>query len=139
MKMIQLILSTYIFLAFSCDDSLTPENAFELGDTISIKLHDIHHNEANQIAIKFDSILSESRCPFDVVCVWGGNAAIQMTIGSRETKQEVSLNTAGGENFPSEVDALGYHVALIELWPAPCTTCKFSPEAYKAKAIVTKN
>lgn len=138
MKTIYLLSLLCALCSFSCDDSFAPENAFELGDTLSIKLHQVYHNEDHQVAIRFDSILSESRCPFDVECVWEGNAAIQITLGSNKAKQALVLNTNGGKDYPSEADALGYHVSLVSLWPAPCTTCKFAQDAYTAMVVVTK-
>jgi hypothetical protein len=44
---------------------------FEIGYGKTVLVEDI--------AIEFTSVIEESRCPIDAVCVWGGNARILVT------------------------------------------------------------
>ncbi len=138
MKIVYLISILCAMSILACEDSLSPDHAFELGDTVAINLRDIYHNEANEIALSYDSLLSDSRCATDVVCIWQGNASLEMTIANLQSKEKLNLNTHGGKDYPAEASVLGFTVHLIELWPAPCTTCKFSQDAYTAKVVVTK-
>lgn len=82
------------------------------------------------LRIWFGEVLSDSRCPTDVVCVWAGNAEVQigLALGTGPTHRFV-LNTT---LEPASADFGGYRVTLLALTPAPVSTRRIDPAEYRA-------
>jgi hypothetical protein len=59
-------------------DGRTPL-CFSPGDTISLAVHETAVRSDGRFAVRLDSVLEDSRCPVDVVCVWEGNARLAFT------------------------------------------------------------
>jgi hypothetical protein len=80
--------------------------------------------------IVFDGVNEDSRCPSDVMCVWAGNAAVEIGVsfGMGPTTRYV-LNTIGD---PAFVDVGGYRITLIDLQPYPVSTSRIPPASYLA-------
>lgn len=54
---------------FCSDSSVDPQNGrFILSDTLQIKYQETLVNEEEEISIKFDELISDSRCPVDMMC-----------------------------------------------------------------------
>ena len=51
-----------------------------LDDTVAIRLGDGVRVVPAGLLISFDSVLSDSRCPRNVQCVWAGSARVRLTI-----------------------------------------------------------
>jgi len=87
-----------------------------------------------ELRLSFVGVQGDSRCPINVVCVWQGNAAVEMAlaIGSGPTSPAV-LNTADGVPV---VEHEGYRVTLLGLAPAPRSTVQTPPNAYRASVRV---
>jgi hypothetical protein len=82
------------------------------------------------LRLSFLDVTGDSRCPIDVVCIWQGNAAVEIALGlGMGASHPVVLNTA--EGTPS-VELWGYRVTLLALLPAPRSGIRIPPEAYRA-------
>lgn len=53
---------------------------------------------ATKINIKFVSVVEDSRCPEKSMCVWAGNAKVQVVISDRRGSKTVTLNTNTGNH-----------------------------------------
>jgi hypothetical protein len=85
--------------------------------------------------IKFDRVLSESRCPLDAICVTAGDAAILVSFISRD-------GTGGARELHTQPDgsqiAYGsYTIALTELQPYPRASEPVNPADYVATFVVS--
>jgi hypothetical protein len=80
------------------------------------------------LRVGFIGVAEDSRCPIDVVCVWEGNAAVELglTAGSGPTHQIV-LNTGID---PDAVDFMGVRVTLVGVSPYPREGQGIPPEDY---------
>jgi hypothetical protein len=78
----------------------------------------------------FVSVTSDSRCPSDVVCVWAGNAAVQIGVsfGMGPTVLYV-LNTGLDPRF---VDLGSFRITLVDLQPYPVSTSRIPSDRYVA-------
>jgi hypothetical protein len=125
-RIILLILFVEFFLA--CDQ--TVDNSLMLDKPVSFELHQTRFDLTEGISLRFDSILSDSRCPLNVNCVWEGNAAVQFTLSNAGSKHIIVLNTHGGTNFPKDTLISGYLLNLLEVLPYPSypKTSSKSPE-----------
>lgn len=91
-----------------------------------------------RLRIRFIGGKDDSRCPSDVTCVWGGNAAEQFQLGIGNRTRKVTLNTSKASSFVSEVTYQGYKVKLIELSPYPRSDRRIQPRDYTATLLVSK-
>lgn len=82
------------------------------------------------MTIAFLAVRNDSRCPVDVVCVWQGNAEVEVgvALGMGPTVPYV-LNT-GSE--PRSANLGTYQLTLVELRPAPVSTTSIPPATYVA-------
>lgn len=89
------------------------------------------------LTITFDRVASDSRCPMNALCIWVGDALVQVTI---------SQNAGGSvqrelHTFPaaeSEATYLAYSIKLVALAPYPRTDREILPGDYVATLNVTK-
>ena len=109
---------------------------FPFDDIFLISFEDTLGNSDENIWVTFDSVLSESRCPINVVCFWAGNAEILMLFSDNEYIQKIRLNTYF--NFENEQNVLGYNISLIDVLPYPHQDSSYVDEDYSAKLIIKK-
>ncbi len=87
--------------------------------------------EGTELRVAFTGVGADSRCPVDVVCVWQGNAAIELRLTAGEGAPEaIELNTALD---PKAADAAGVHVALLEVRPASRSDTPTVRESYSVR------
>ncbi|HJQ11022.1 MAG TPA: hypothetical protein VJ840_08325 [Gemmatimonadaceae bacterium] len=84
--------------------------------------------------ITFDRVTEDSRCPVDAVCVWAGDAKIQLTISRSTAPAEIRI--AGLTPPNSEVVSDNLKIRFVALSPAPRTTEPATSRAYIAQLIV---
>jgi hypothetical protein len=107
-----------------------------MGDTLLIRYHQTLTNGTDGISVLLDSVLNDSRCPTDVVCIWAGNAEARFVIkrGVEETK--FNLNTT---LRPRDTTINGYKITLLDLLPYPVSKHQIAPEEYYAHISVQRN
>lgn len=110
--------------SFSCEESFAPGSEFEIGDTITIRLNETRYNEAHQFALTYDSLLAESRCPMNVLCIWQGNATVGINFQTKDSSVPFELHTLGTDLFPSSFETAGLTVQLVSVAPYPCDGCQ---------------
>jgi hypothetical protein len=91
------------------------------------------------LRVRFDEVLDDSRCPTQVTCVWEGQARIALTVQAADGEPvEVELNSNGQVGgTTAEVD--DYTIELQSLAPQPEQPDVAIPfEAYQATLVVTK-
>ncbi len=86
------------------------------------------------LSLRFDRAVQDSRCPVDVVCVWQGNAEIELgtTLGSGPSVG-FRLNTALD---PRSFDFGGYRVSLTGVSPEPHAGVAIEPDVYRVSLRV---
>lgn len=141
MKTLPFIVALLLVLLLSnCskDNELTGDSTFKLNDTIELAINKSAINNEEQLTISIDSVLSDSRCPSDVVCVWEGNAEVRFLLNNDDKKTKFILNSHGGDNYPSDTVVAGYNIELVELRPYPVSTSKISNSEYVADLLIKK-
>lgn len=71
-----------------------------LGQEFSLKVNQTVAISEEDISVKFDKVLTDSRCPIGVVCVWAGEARCLTyfnAIGSNTAPEAVELIEQGGQ------------------------------------------
>ncbi len=91
-----------------------------------------------KLRIRFVTVENDSRCPSDVKCVWAGNAAVQLQLGTGSGSKTVTLNTSKSTSFAGETEYRGYKVKLVDLSPYPRSDRNISRRDYTATLLVSK-
>lgn len=85
--------------------------------------------------LKFDRVLSDSRCPMDALCVWAGDAAVAVTLQpARGAADSRELHT---QPPGSQITYGSYTIALTALAPYPKSSQDIRPADYVATFIVS--
>ncbi len=71
------------------------------------------------IGISFDRVVEDSRCPANVVCVWAGEAVIELTVTEADTSSVVRLSLRPGRVASSQPSSEDISMRLISLEPYP--------------------
>ena len=73
--------------------------------------------------ICFDSLITDSRCPVNAVCIWEGYAAVKLSVVIHTgTVQGITLSTLKDATTsipPNETVIDGYHIKLLDVTPYP--------------------
>ena len=107
-----------------------------LGQEFDLKINQEAMIEGEALAVVFESVLEDSRCPEGVDCIWSGNAKIRLrSVKQKQTPAAVELNTHVGSKSSSY---LNYEISLVALKPRPKADKPIQPNEYRATLIVTK-
>ena len=107
---------------------------FQLNDTILLNYGECLNDYTNQLSICFDSVLTDSRCPENVVCIWAGEAIARFRIMNRQNDPRFL------DLYTGTVDTIvnGYKLSFLDLLPYPNTEIPRDIEDYKAKLLIKK-
>jgi len=108
-----------------CEGNSTSESDVTL--TIGAK------GEAGGLAIKLNSVLDDSRCPKDVVCVWAGEAKVSVTLTTASKTETKIIST---NDKPYLFDE--YEVSIISVLPEPQSGREITQGAYSVTFHIQK-
>lgn len=92
---------------------------------------------SEDITITFLNVTADSRCPADVMCVWMGQADIELFVQKGDEESTINLSI-GGDSSPEESIFDMYLIQLMELSPYPYSTEVIRPDEYTATLKITK-
>ncbi len=120
------VLFTYLVLFSGCSEVIIPAD-FDLNEEESFKVNNEYMSTDNSLKIEIINI-QDSRCPSDVVCVWQGEARVEIKLKESQTYSTV-LST-----YDNQIDTLGdYSIELIDVQPYPVSTEVIEMEDYHVK------
>jgi hypothetical protein len=94
-----------------------PGNPSPSGQTLSVRVGETAAVGTTGVTIAFDAVVSDSRCPLDVLCVWAGNGQLALTLTNGYGATTVdTLNTTVE---PRKTDFAGLEILLQGLAPYP--------------------
>lgn len=86
------------------------------------------------VAVRFDGVDGDSRCPADAYCILGGDAVVQVSVLSGAGISPYELHT--GSMAPVRHDELT--ISLVQLMPYPFSSTPIPPEGYRVTLRVTR-
>ena len=87
----------------------------------------------------FDEVVSDSRCPANVVCVWEGTAVAKFSFQKGNESYPLTLATRAVNNlYSKDTTIAGYKIEFINLVPYPISEPSPNPPLSKAEVKVTK-
>ena len=132
-------------MAFTCAETLAANphasgalDVVRLGREFKLKAGQQVTVKRTKLRIRFIAVENDSRCPADVTCVWAGNAAVQLQLGTGRSSKTVTLNTSKSQSFVGETEYRGYKVKLVDLSPYPRSNRKIARRDYTATLLVSE-
>lgn len=123
--------------SFGCSDSLTgPSKTVALGRAFDLRVAESALVRDELLAVTFDGVTSDSRCPLGVVCIQAGDAVLRVT-ARRLPKTESSL-TLHSELARGSATFQGFVIALVELAPYPKAGERIRASDYVATLKITR-
>lgn len=105
---------------------------FAFNDTINLGYSDCLNDFEKQSTICFDSVLTDSRCPENLICIWAGEAVARFRFKIyKKDPIWIDLHTGTIDTVINE-----YKFSFIDLLPYPNTEIQTKLEDYKAKIII---
>ena len=129
----------FVFIAFfspSFAQQSRKAEVIPLGKEFELKINQEAMIEGEGLAVVFESVVEDGRCPEDVTCVWSGNAKIKVRLSKQKQRPgAVNLNT---DVKPKSSSYLDYEIRLVALKPRPKADKPVQSNEYKATLIITK-
>jgi hypothetical protein len=120
-------------LALACtsatDPTLTPDFTAVVGEPIQLHVGDAVDLEGGW-TIGFSEVVTDSRCPTSVTCVWAGDGAIELFVRRSGSVMRDTLHTLLD---PASVTHEGLTIQLTELVPYPSDPGTIRQTAYVAR------
>lgn len=93
---------------------------FQSGNTIAVLLNDCSEKTLG-VTICFDSLISDSRCPEGVECVWQGTSIIKISVQENGKTHQFNMSLKGFPDlgYPSDTTINGYQIIFVDLKPYP--------------------
>lgn len=112
------------------------------GGTVGITLKRCGNGEigGNNLKLCFDSLLSDSRCPANAMCIWQGTATAKFSLTKdHETRTFVLSTIDMPPTYKKDTVLMGYKIEFVNLTPYPGTVPAPVPaDQIKAELKITK-
>lgn len=94
----------------------------------------------DKLSFCFDSLVSDSRCPANAMCVWQGTAVAKFSLTKNNETSSFELATINmSPNYHKDTTMMGYKIDFINLSPYPGTVPTPIPaDQIKAELKITK-
>jgi len=97
--------------------------------TTEFKIGNIYNFDGK--SIKFVAVISDSRCPSDVTCIWAGEAKIKIKIFQNNRFLGEKIIYLGGSSSLKFLGNDQFTISGLALLPYPKVTRKIAPKDYK--------
>lgn len=128
------LLSVLLVSLIACSDSVESVNGLLLGDTVNIKLNETLYLDGENVSLKFDDVLQDSRCPLDVICIWEGNASVALILSENSNKHDIVLNTY--RPFGRDTTINNYKITLVDVHPYPMSDNTIDKSKYSVDILL---
>lgn len=123
-----------VFLLTACDEQLTGP-ATPLNREFTLAPGETAAIEGSPLAVRFNGVSGDSRCPGDAICIQGGSADVRITAIVDGASRDQVIKT--GDMKPVQVDE--FTIALVQLAPYPFSSLPpIEPGDYRATLRVTR-
>ena len=107
-----------------------------LGEPVTLKPGERAVFEADRVNVRFDKVVSDSRCPKNAQCVWAGEAVIRLTVTlPDESNKAIEVKTSATD---SAATVGAFHISISDLQPVPTTEGSVRDSDYRVTLIVAK-
>jgi hypothetical protein len=128
-----ILVGLIILFVICCEKEDSNSRNFKTIDNVEISIDGCFTGIENA-GICFDSVISDSRCPINAMCIWEGNAVIKLGLKINGEVHSIKLNTSHSFQTDTMVDFI--YVSLLELSPYPEIGNDIKHSEYKVKLLV---
>jgi hypothetical protein len=113
-----------------------PQFTAAAGDTVALRIGEAVRVTGTDVVIGFTTVVSDSRCPIDALCVWEGDAHVQLRLSrGRLDSTKAGLHT-GVE--PRAVVWDDLRIRLLWIEPARVSDRPVRAEEYVARLEISR-
>jgi hypothetical protein len=126
------LIAFILVIFFSCSKEQTET------ETISVALNNCSEQplDVQSYLLCFDSLVEDSRCPDNAVCIWQGVAKAKFRFNVNSQEHVVTLSTLNmAPNYTRDTTVAGYHLKLVNILPYPLNPNNPNPQG-EVKATV---
>ena len=98
-----------------------------VGDTVQLRYGQSATIGQTGVRVQFSGLAADSRCPIDAICVWAGDAHVQVTVTSPSGSTIYDLHTY---DEPKVAQHGQYRLRLLEVGPSRRSTDNVRPQDY---------
>jgi hypothetical protein len=106
-----------------------------VGDTVHLRFGEAVTIAQSDLRVQFRNVVGDSRCPIDAVCVWAGDAHVQIAVGNATTTHTYDLHSF---LEPKSAQHDAYRFQLVEVGPARRADETPRESAYYVKLAITR-
>ncbi len=130
-KLMLFVLCTFCF--FSCEKESALSD-FVIGTPFNIPFAGTNHTPDDEVTVNFFEVVSDSRCPSDVTCVWEGESSVKLNLKIGAESEDLILSTHLKMGQGPQKDTIGgYIISLLEVTPYPISTVDVPEEDYEIR------
>lgn len=122
-----------LLAASACAGNPTSPSGVALGQEFSLRPGTSAVVEGAGLTVRFQAVVSDSRCPADALCIRAGEAVVALGAVFAGGGLSWEASTAS----PADVAVGGYLVRLVRLEPYPVSSRTIAPGDYRATLLVT--
>lgn len=131
---VSLIVPALLLVIASCKKPAAQVNE----NYISVNKCQAFNRDGKILTLCLDSVIQDSRCPINTVCVWQGIAVAQFTASSQNTKEVITLATNKFEPYTRDTTLSGFKIEFINLTPHKDMGKPFNYKDYVAEVKITR-
>jgi len=124
-----------LLVATACDEKSPAAPTVPLNERFTLAPSQRVEVDAAGFQLEFLGVPGDSRCPADVMCVWAGDAVVQVRV-TDAARAEYELHTGDATRTAAVHGQL--RIELLELQPYPFSTRTIAPGDYRATLTVTR-
>jgi len=87
------------------------------------------------LTVRFNTVIDDSRCPADATCIQAGMARISLNVSANGQEQTLEMTTPEGN--ASQASFAGYTIEFQDLQPFPLSSVRINPSEYTATLLLS--
>jgi hypothetical protein len=126
-----------VLLSIGCAEALSPQTQpTTASERVTLAPGTEGSLLGGQLTVRFDEVVSDSRCPTSEQCVWAGRAEVALTVTTGGTSASYRVFAPGGS--PTGVAHREFHIELLQLDPHPKKSGGIQKDQYRATFEVSR-
>ena len=93
-------------------------------------------SDGNALTLRWDEVVTDSRCPTDAVCVWAGEIELRLHVSTGSDSTSLVLRLPEREAVPPLGKVAGFTIRLDRVSPEPSLAAPPTEETYQAHLTV---
>jgi hypothetical protein len=110
-----------------------------LGEEVSLRPMQSAYVGSELFFLRFEEVVSDNRCPSDVVCIRAGEVIVRVSAGESRDSYTFAVPSWSSAEHPHNRVIDGYQVELLSVQPHPRSSESINPSDYVANFVVMES